>query len=75
MLGYIETPLILFLVVVAPVWIIGHYATRWRSTRMLSAEDEKLLAELWRTAERVDERLGNIEKILDTESSEWRKQP
>ena len=75
MLGYIETPLILFLVVVAPVWIIGHYATRWRSPRMLSAEDEKLLAELWRTAERVDERLGNIEKILDTESSEWRKQP
>lgn len=75
MLAFIETPLILFLVIVAPVWIIGHYVTRWRSTRMLSAEDEKLLAELWRIAERVDDRLDNIEKILDAESTEWRKQP
>lgn len=75
MLSFFETPLILFLAIVAPVWIIAHYVTRWRSTRMLSAEDEKLLAELWRTAERMDDRLNTIERILDAESSDWRKQP
>lgn len=68
-------PLIIFCAVVAPIWIIAHYATRWRTSRVLSSEDEKLLAELWRTAEKMDERLTNIERILDAESSDWRKQP
>ena len=26
----LELPLIVFLVVVAPIWIVAHYVTRWR---------------------------------------------
>ena len=40
-------PIVVFLSVVAPVWIIAHYVTRWRTAKTLSAEDEKMLAELW----------------------------
>ncbi|MDG1709347.1 MAG: envelope stress response membrane protein PspB [Emcibacteraceae bacterium] len=63
---------ILFMVVVAPVWIILHYVTRWKSTKTISNEDETLLADLWESAERIETRLNNIERILDTDAPDWR---
>ena len=53
----LEVPLILFLVIVAPIWIIAHYTTRWRMAKSLSPEDEKQFAELWQIAERMEERI------------------
>ena len=64
---------ILFMAVVAPVWIIAHYTTRWRTSRILSGEDQQLLAELWNSAERMEERIRNIENILDADQPDWRK--
>ena len=68
-----EVPLILFLVIVAPIWIIAHYTTRWRMAKSLSAEDEKQFAELWQIAERMEERMANLERILDAEAPEAEK--
>jgi phage shock protein B len=65
----LEVPLILFAVVVAPIWIIAHYTTRWRMAKSLTPEDEKQFAELWQIAERMEERMGNIERILDAEAA------
>ena len=70
----IEVPLILFVVIVAPIWIIAHYVTRWRMAKTLSPEDEKDLAELWRLAERMEERIKNVERILDVEMPAGDKQ-
>jgi phage shock protein B len=69
-----EVPLILFLVIVAPIWIIAHYTTRWRMAKSLSPEDERQFAELWRLVERMDERMANLERILDAEMPEREKQ-
>jgi phage shock protein B len=69
-----EVPLILFLVIVAPIWIIAHYTTRWRMAKSLSPEDEKQFAELWQIAERMEERMTNLERILDAEVPEREKQ-
>lgn len=63
----LEAPLIVFLVVVAPIWIVAHYVTRWRMAKTLSPEDEKQFATLWKTVERMEDRMGNIERILDAE--------
>ena len=65
----LELPLIVFLVVVAPIWIVAHYVTRWRMAKTLSPEDEKQFATLWKTVERMEERMVNIERILDTETT------
>jgi phage shock protein B len=70
----LEVPLILFVVVVAPIWIIAHYTTRWRMAKALTPEDEKQFAELWQIAERMEERMGNIERILDAEAPAGEKQ-
>jgi phage shock protein B len=63
----LEVPLILFLTIVAPIWIIAHYVTRWRMAKTLSPEDEKQFGELWQIAERMEERIQTIEQILDRE--------
>lgn len=72
--GFLFVPIILFVVVVAPIWIIAHYITRWRQTRMMSSEDEKLLAELWTSVDRMESRINTLERILDAEVADWRKQ-
>ena len=37
------TAIVLFLVLVAPIWLLAHYLIRWRTTKSLTSEDEKLL--------------------------------
>jgi len=69
----LELPLILFLVIVAPIWIIAHYTTRWRMAKTLSPEDEKQFAELWQTAERMEQRIDSIERILEAEEPRMEK--
>ena len=58
-----EVPVILFLAVVAPIWIIAHYATRWRATKSLSSDEEQLLEELWQSAERMEQRINSLKRI------------
>jgi phage shock protein B len=72
-MNMLEVPLILFLVVVAPIWIIAHYTTRWRMAKSLSPEDEKQFAELWQIAERMEQRIDSIERILEAEEPQAEK--
>lgn len=58
--------------IVIPLWIVLHYATAWKKTKMLSPEDEATLDELRRTAEKLEERLKVMERILDDEIPDWR---
>ena len=74
MIEFLHVPLVLFLVIVAPVWIISHYVTRWRTAKTLSAEDEKMLAELWELAPKLESRINTLERILDADVPDWRKQ-
>ncbi len=73
-LEFMFVPMILFLAIVAPIWVIAHYVTRWRASKSLSGEDEKLLTELWQSASRMDSRINALERILDAEAPDWRKQ-
>ena len=63
---------ILFMTVVAPLVIIFHYITKWKQSKTLTSEDEKILTEMWDSAERIENRLRNIERILDADSPDWR---
>ncbi|MDX2101368.1 MAG: envelope stress response membrane protein PspB [Alphaproteobacteria bacterium] len=57
---------ILALVIVVPLWLLLHYVTRWRSQRSLSDADEQMLARLWETARRLEDRIGALERaVLD----------
>lgn len=55
---------ILALTIVVPLWIVFHYLTRWRAQRGLTAEDERMLADLWESAKRMENRIVNLERIV-----------
>ena len=63
---------ILFLTIVAPIWIVAHYIAGWRRSRRLSAGDEQALGELWQTARRMETRIESLERVLDAEAPGWR---
>jgi len=65
--------LIVFMVVVLPIWIAVHYFTNWRTSKAISGADEKLLSELWQNATKMEDRIRNLERILDEEAPDWRE--
>ena len=64
---------IAFMCVVLPLFIIMHYVTKWKSTKGLSDEEQRLLEDLWQDSERMESRLNALETILDDEAPKWRK--
>ena len=60
--------MILSLTVVAPIWLTFHYVTRWRSTKTLTGEDEKMLQTLWDSASKMEARIISLDRILDAEA-------
>ncbi|RMB02809.1 envelope stress response membrane protein PspB [Eilatimonas milleporae] len=63
---------ILLVTVVAPTWIVFHYITRWKQMKGLSAEDEASFQDLRTTANKLEDRLRTLERILDDEVPDWR---
>ncbi|MCY4129318.1 MAG: envelope stress response membrane protein PspB [Gammaproteobacteria bacterium] len=66
-------PTIVFLVVVAPLWIILHYNSKKKMTRQLSVEDQDELQSLADQARDMGKRIETLEAILDAETPNWRK--
>ena len=64
---------VLFITIALPLWIIFHYITKWKMSKGLSPEDEKMLSEVWESTNRMEERITTLERILDIESPNWRK--
>lgn len=52
---------------------IMHYMTEWRKTKSLSVDDERLVDDLWKTAQRLERRVDALETILDKEAPTWRE--
>jgi phage shock protein B len=71
-------PIILFLVIVCPLWLVLHYrAQARRETLGLSApvsqHDQELMARMVALLEKMEGRIGSLEKILDAEHPRWRE--
>lgn len=64
---------ILFVVIVCPILVIFHYITRWKESKGLSTENERMLEDLWENAQRMESRINTLETILDKTSADWRK--
>lgn len=64
---------ILFLTVVAPIWIVFHYLCKIRSSKALTSEDETMLSQVWDSANRMEERIETLERILDADAPGWRR--
>ena len=70
---YIGIALIIFLAVPAPLFIVLHFVTKWKQSREISGGDEKMMEDMWRLSQRLEDRLESLETILDNEAPDWRK--
>ena len=58
---------------VLPLAVVLHYVTKWKSSRGLSSDEQKMLEELWQDAQKMESRINALETILDQQAPEWRK--
>ena len=66
---FMFVPTILFLTVVAPIWITMHYRSVNRSTRGLSEEDRESVEHMLETVDKLSDCIGALESILDADLS------
>jgi len=71
---FMFVPTILFLTVVAPIWITMHYRSVRQSSRSLNREDREAVEQMLETVDRLTDRIGALEAILDDDHPEWRQQ-
>lgn len=72
MIGIIVAPIIIFMIFVAPIWLIMHYRSKKQMNQGLTETEYRTLQELADRAEKMAERIYTLESILDAEAPEWR---
>jgi phage shock protein B len=65
-------PVIIFTVIVAPMWLILHYRSKRQLNKGLSEKDFEQLNGLAQSAEKMNSRIKTLEAILDAEAPQWR---
>lgn len=66
-------PAVLFMTIVAPIWLVMHYRHKQRTAGSLSATEREDLEDLTVAAQTMRERIEVLESILDADSSAWRE--
>ena len=69
----ILVPSIVFMVIVAPLWVWLHYRSKRRAQVALTESERDNLEALLLKSEAMMERIDTLESILDTQTPEWRK--
>lgn len=69
----IFVPVILFMIFVAPIWVIMHYRTAAKKNVGLSDDEQQSLQDLIESADGLEQRIEVLESILDQETPDWRK--
>ena len=66
-------PAVVFLTVVAPIWIFMHYRSKQKAQATLSEEEREELETLIERVEGMTGRIETLEAILDAETPGWRR--
>lgn len=66
-------PAVVFLTVVAPIWIFMHYRSKQKAQAALSEEEREELETLIERIEAMTGRIETLEAILDAETPGWRR--
>ena len=66
-------PTILFVVVVAPIWIVMHYQSKNKARTGLAEEDRQVIDDMLKTVDRLTDRIDALERILDADQPDWRQ--
>lgn len=70
---FMGVPFILFMLFVAPLWLVLHYRSKKRISEGLSEQERVILQNLVEREQQMAERIKTLESILDSESPNWRE--
>ncbi|MDA0630381.1 MAG: envelope stress response membrane protein PspB [Proteobacteria bacterium] len=73
-LEFFFVPMVLFMVIVAPIWIVMHYRSVSRSSRSLSDDDRESIDTMLVTVDKLNERIVSLEAILEADHPNWKQQ-
>ncbi len=65
---------IVAIVVIGLPSMIMHYITENKKLKTVTPDDERLVEDLWRTAQQLERRVDALETILDKEAPKWREE-
>nr|WP_171022337.1 envelope stress response membrane protein PspB [Thalassotalea litorea] len=65
-------PVILFMAIVAPIWLVLHYRSKRQISQGLTEDEYQQLSELSELADKMAARIKTLEAILDAETPDWR---
>ncbi len=68
----IMAPVIIFMIIVAPIWLVLHYRSKKQVSQGLSEEEYHQLSDLSEMADSMADRIKTLEAILDAETPNWR---
>jgi len=68
----IVAPVIVFMVIVAPIWLVLHYRSKRQISQGFSEEEYTQLSDLSELADKMADRIKTLEAILDAETPDWR---
>lgn len=68
----IMVPVIIFMLLVAPIWLILHYRSKRQISQGFSEEEYIQLSDLSELADKMADRIKTLEAILDAETPDWR---
>ncbi|WP_188151346.1 envelope stress response membrane protein PspB [Teredinibacter waterburyi] len=76
-IGMLQPAIILFCVVVAPIWIVMHYRHKSKETGTgkTSESERQKIESLLALADKMEDRIETLESILDTQNPSWRTHP
>ena len=74
LLEMLFVPMVLFMVVVAPTWIVMHYRSVNRSRSQLSEDDRQALEKMLVAVDQMADRIESLESILDADHPNWRQE-
>jgi phage shock protein B len=68
-----ELAIILCLTILIPLIVVLHFITKWKQSREISGDDERMLEDMYEMSQRMEERIAALETILEDELPDWRK--
>lgn len=69
---FLVAPLILFMIIVAPMWVTMHYRSKNKAYRQISDEDRDTIEGMLERFDKMADRIDALESILDKEHSGWK---
>ncbi len=69
---FMVVPIILFVIFVAPIWIVMHYRFKTKMIKGFSDEEMGDFEHMLETLDKLSDRVETLEKILDEDHPNWR---